>query len=791
MLKPKSWEVCQGLFLVCHAISVAAAPPPPPEPTHHIVVIDCSGSMASELPRIREQLNTKLVSLLGEQDAISIIWFSGRGECDVLLEAVQPSLTDLANIRRAVDRWLRPVGLTGFKEPIERAGEVMRRLKAKGGPARRTSFFFMSDGCDNIWPRPEILKAVDAIRGDVAAATVVEYGYYADSPFLTKMAERLGGSLIMASDFSAYEPVFAAAMARKGGSKKITVALGAEPVGDFAFAVDKDELLTFSPDAFAGKAGVAVPTHLTSIFYLSPVPVGEPEGRLAALAFSASKGAAAGQGKEAIAAAYAAMSLFAQRVKPTIVWSLLRALGDVALIDDFGLCFGKQRYAAFVALCRTAALGGPWFAKGYDPKRAPRADAFTVLDLTDMLGSDSRCRVLTDSDAFQYTRIGRKSVTKDLMLTVGEADVVKGLAEELAKIAEGRLIAPIQEHLTKITEAVSGRKKTLKFHVDAAAAEAGYPIDGIVWKGDLPNVSIRVKRPGTVDLSGVEMSAEVRAMLPPALKTFQYKSYAMVKDGLVHIEWLPVILPREKYDVLVAVGAIDPSVDPVVPVGDDIKVVIDVRKLPVINQRMVGESSARTLAEMAWEEIELKAAAKVFGHYAPERESRGFDEAYGPAATTWLKDHDVTEGNGFSPEDTRAPATDYYVGRSFKVRIPGFSSLPSVEDVRERMGAEQAPADGKKKGKAKGLTASAAVMVPFIKQVDSFLTSPEYTSGCGSRTARRPRRSGASRRAWRRRSSRSSWVRRGRESSRAWTSTRSRSTSAARPATWTSSSATT
>mgnify|MGYP000231654633 CR=1 FL=1 len=78
-----------------------------------------------------------------------------------------------------------------------------------------------------------------------------------------------------------------------------------------------------------------------------------------------------------------------------------------------------------------------------------------MLDLFDLLASDPRCRILTESDAYQYSRIGRKSVTKDLMLTVGEAEEVKALAEEVSKLADARLIAPIKEAVEKITKANS------------------------------------------------------------------------------------------------------------------------------------------------------------------------------------------------------------------------------------------------------------------------------------------------------------------------------------------------
>ena len=746
MSKTRSWEVAPGLFLVCHSLSVAAAPPPPPEPTHHIVVIDCSGSMSGELPRIREQLNDKLVSLLGPDDAISIIWFSGRGQCDVLREAVQVGPAELQNLRAAVNRWLVPVGLTGFKEPIELAGEVMRRLRAKGGTTRRTAVFFMSDGYDNVWPRPEILRAIDALRDDVHAATVVKYGYYADGPFLTKMAERWGGTLIDAVDFNAYEPAFAAALAPKGGGvKKQTAVLDGEPVGEFVFAVDGKDLLTYGVDVVGGgKAGVVVPAHLSQFFYLAPAAVGEKAGSLAALAFSASKGVLTARqpGHEILDAAYAAMALFAQRVRPTIIWALLRALGDAAFIDDFSLCIGKQRYSAFHEQAKAASAGAGWFTKGYDPKRAPREDAFTVIDLFEVLSGDPRCRILTDSDAYQYSRIGRKSVTKDLMLTVTEADDVKALLDEAKALVDGRLIAPIAEAVAKVTKALTGRKAALKFRVDPVAGEAGFPIDGLVWNEDMPNLSFRVKKPGTVDLAGVEMSAECRAALPPALQTFQYRAYTVVKDGLVHIEWLPVYLPRVVYETLVGAGIIDPSKDAPIPDGDGVRVNIDMRKLPVVNQKMVANASARALGEMAWETLKLEAAAKVFRNYKPERESTGFQEKYGPTATAWLAENKVTEGGGYNPQTTRAPAVDFYIGRSLAVKIPGFSKLPSVADVRERMPGAASPTAAavagntpKKAGKAKAMTPVGALMVPALEEVDRFMASPEYTGATDPQAA--------------------------------------------------------
>ena len=174
-----SYKVAESLYLTRHVLdSKKDAPAKPVEvPTNHFVVIDCSWSMSYDLPQIREQLKKKLPKLLKETDTLSIIWFASKGQFGTLLEA-EPvaTLSDLQDVERAIDRWLKPVGLTGFKEPMEEAGKVVERVSKKH-PGSASSLFFMSDGCDNQWSRPDILKATEKAAGGLNSATFVEYGY--------------------------------------------------------------------------------------------------------------------------------------------------------------------------------------------------------------------------------------------------------------------------------------------------------------------------------------------------------------------------------------------------------------------------------------------------------------------------------------------------------------------------------------------------------------------------------------------------------------------------------------
>src|SRR4051812_7410323 len=169
-----SYLISKDLFLVNQKHSTDQAPKVAVElPTNHFAVIDCSGSMYHDLPRIREQLKRKLPKLLKEQDTISLIWFSGRGEFGTLLEA-EPvaTLTDLKAVEHAIDRWLKPCGLTGFTEPIQEAGRVVERV-AKARPGSVSSLLFLSDGCDNQGTRAGILKVMEEAANGFQCTTIV------------------------------------------------------------------------------------------------------------------------------------------------------------------------------------------------------------------------------------------------------------------------------------------------------------------------------------------------------------------------------------------------------------------------------------------------------------------------------------------------------------------------------------------------------------------------------------------------------------------------------------------
>ena len=623
----KHTRIADDLFLIRQKVPCAAPAAPAELPTHHLMVVDCSGSMSADLPQLRAQLKKKLRTLLKEGDALSVVWFSGRGEFGTLFECERlPTLVDLKSVETAVDRWLKPIGLTGFKEPIEEVARLVERADYSSH-----SLVFMSDGQDNCWPRAEVLAAVERAAGGLSAATFVEYGYFADRALLAAMAERAGGQHVFAEHFNRYEPIVEAALRQRPVSgKRVSVAVEGDPIGGFAWTTN---LETSELTAYGVEAGqVRVPDVDKLVFaYLSSRPVGVPTT----------------DKENSPTHLYAALSLFGVRARPDIVFPILRHLGDVSFIREASGLFGKQRYSAFETRAREAVFDGSRrFTEGCDTSAVPRDDAYTVLEFLRLMETDRECRVLVDHPRFEYNRIGRKRVDAP---------------------AEGS-VPPLRFTPKPMPE--------------------GCSVSGLTYNEDTPNVSILVRREGVVDLAPRLKPTELTTLLRE-FPTFIFRNYAIVKDGVVNISTLPVRLSEGALRRLMAesdAGRVPAGV--VEGTGDPALILMHLDRLPVLNRRMVSTQTARLLFECEWALLKVQAAQKVYRGLLKEigalKKSESFEQLYGTSAAEWLKDAGFTDYSGFNPRRVQAESTDYYIARELGVKLKGYASLPSLNEFRKQ-----------------------------------------------------------------------------------------------------------
>lgn len=703
-------KLASKYFLLSQTVAKTQAVAKPVDvPTNHVCVIDCSGSMSWDLPKIREHLKRRLRTLFGQKDTLSIIWFSGRGQFGTLLEA-EPvaTLTDLKAVEASIDRWLKPIGLTGFKEPLEEAAKLVQRIAKKDGVY---SLFFLSDGCDNAWQHSEILQAIEKASGLFNSATIVEYGYYADRRLLTQMAEKFGGVHVFSEDFPRFEPSFDAAMKRQtSNAPKVEVFVGAV-INDFAFALVGDDLLTFSVE----QGRVFVPETVDKVWYVAT------------------------SGKEVAkdeAALYAAMSLFAQRVNSDVVWEALKATGDVRFINQFSTCFGKQNFSTFVDDTKAAAFNAQLqLADGQDFNLVPADDAFTIFDLLETLQANPENLLLLHSKDFKYTKIGRSVVDADETLTKEEQAQVEAITAKMASVSrDAKKLAALQAEITAIT---ANKPKALKFTEEANPK--GVPVQALIFNKERPNISVQTQRFGTVNLSErLPKDAPWVSKVPVDFPTSIFRNYTIVKDGIINVKQLPLRLTGATVRKLVEQGmpfkailgcdgeSVEVARTRVKKAAQEreVPVLIDLTLIPVLNRKMVSAVSAREAFESEVALLELQAAKKVFDNAFKERfpyVSEGFVQRYGDEATKWLDEVGLTD-KGFNPRVLQAEATDFYMAKELAITVKGYSKLPSVNEVRGKMAP---PAPGKKA--AKPLAGPTALMAKYLTELDGYLTGDEYT----------------------------------------------------------------
>jgi hypothetical protein len=710
-MRTTNYTISKDLYLVQQKLNPGHAAKEVKVDTSFILVLDCSGSMSWDLPLIRDQLKKRLPKLLKEKDLLSIIWFSGKNEFGTLLSA-EPVVTlkDLADVNAAIDRWLKPVCLTGFLQPIQEVSTLMDSINKKH-PGYVHALLFLSDGCDNQWNRADILKATEKASGGLASATFVEYGYYADRPLLTAMAEKSGGTLIFSEDFDRYAPLFEASLSKKlSGAPRVEVDIKGDPIGGFAFAMVDGDLLSFD----AADGTVTVPEDLTEVWYLSPTPIGEKGEPISGE-----------DGKHpALGGAYAAISQFSLRMKPNVVFPLLKAIGDVTFIEKFSGCFGKQKYTTFMDAAREAAFNTKQrFTNGWDPNKVPKDDAFTVLDLLNTLADDDGNRLLLDKDDFEYKRISQAREDASDKLTDKEAKEVKALTDQITKEKDLAKLKTLQDKIAAITAS----KVPLKFA--ATPQKTGYNVSSLTFNEKRPNISVLIKKEGTVDLKG---KAPKEHKLPNKFGSFIFRNYAIVKDGIINMKQLPVRMTKgtirrlQKEGMpLEAVQATtgetrEKAITRLNKASKDrpVNVLLDLSVLPVVNRQMIKDASAKTFFEREVALTKARAAQKVYNAYMKEhfpRESTGFKVQYGEEATSWLKNVGITDYSGFGPKQTQAEAKDFYMGKELKVSLKGISTLPSVKDVKKKLGGK--------------MTTRLAFLAPYVEEVEAYMTSSSFKKG--------------------------------------------------------------
>lgn len=617
-------------------------------PTNFITIIDVSGSMGGELGSIRTQLKNKLSNLVKENDTITIIWFSGNRDAGILKEEVEiKSLKSLQDLNNAIDKFIRPIGATAFNQPLILANEAIGRI-TKNRPDSLFSLIFMTDGYNNDCAWSDVIKSLKVLEPKLAASTFVEYGYYADSKAIAQMAEMVGGEKIEAQRFDDYDAVFASKIQKTYSSaKKVLVDVPTNAKFDFAFTISEDnEVILYG----VKDRQVLVPENTKALLYFT-------------------SGAAKFQGytdtkdKELNKLLYGSVYVLSEKLQTEYVDDVFKVLGDQQLYKTYSNAFGKQKLFAFKGLVKEC-IGdqSKQFLAGRSTNIVLDENAYCVMNLIDDLTKDENALVYPLHDEFNYNRIGAKKVAKS-----GELN-----EDQKNKIASAQTV----EELKAITDNLQDTG-ALKFIFNDKTK--GYSISNIVWSSDRANLSLNLRFDGYVELPTNQFGLT-------KFDTFIYRTYTVIKDGILNLSNLPISISQATYNKFLA-GGVKLSNDTKSTTENPI-VIADFSELPIINKKMVKSISAKKLGMLEYELFQTKALEKAYKYYDElhfPKKSKGFVDKYGTEAEAWLKTLGITEYNGFNPSMTTEKGTDFYMAVELNTKIAKHSAVPKIIDVIEKM----------------------------------------------------------------------------------------------------------
>lgn len=603
--------------------------------TNHIFVVDVSGSMYNELQHIRTQLKNKLSNIMKDGDTITIVWFSGRNDAGILKEEVEvKSLKTLSDLNDAIDKWLRPIGMTAFLKPLNLVKDVVNRIKANR-PDSVFSLIFLSDGYNNDCPWNEVITSLKDLENDIAASTFIEYGFYADSQKLTQMASILGGEKISCDGFDEFEPVFDKKISSSiGGGKKVVVEIQDKYLYDFAFSVSNGSVILYN--ITDGK--ILVNSDIQEIYFFSPNAYG-----------------IASQGNDTML--YAAIHVLADKLLPDMAEKIFYVLGDQYYYQMLANAFGKQKLNAFKSAVKECIVDtSKRFPIGRKQIEVVDDNAYCLMNLISDLG-DLNAYFIPSHEDFNYNRIGRKRQAVGSTLTDADKQ----------RLAEAKNVNEAQAILKEFED----KKIDIKFV--ATEPDKAYPLTDLVWNEERANLSVRIYIEGEAILPANRFGID-------KVSTFKYNTFTLIKDGIVNVSKLPL-----KYDSEIAKLILS------VPVHAEVTkdyIVIDLTTLPIINRNMIKSISANELARLEWKLCKLQGDKKVYDFYRKElfpKTSKSYVELLGQECADWLKEIGITDFNGFQPKSTQAESTDFYMSVNLATKIKGLSSLPKVDDVVKKI----------------------------------------------------------------------------------------------------------
>lgn len=592
---------------------------------NHIWLVDRSGSMSRELPRLIEDLKLRHREL-NTQDTLSFGYFSSEGMYRFVFKGLKLTCEEDHNkLDQELNKYKQSLSLTCFSEILQDSLSVIEELS---WISTNFALWLFTDGYPVVSDYPKEVMNIGTALGKLecrlTSAQFIGYGDYYNRELLAQMAAEVGGELRHCSDQQDYGRAMTDFIEGMPTVKKVNVEL--DGMGEIL-------------NVFTIHSGICSYEQAFKEVLVSPPSVGDTFS----VYFISNDVAADSQEVvidennfnkpefySLIDGALAGTVVLNQRMKTADAIALLAVIGNRFLFFKLGSAFTAQEHGEFENQVTDILKSSDWrYPEGYKSNPLPDKNAFCVLDLLDKL-VEHNSSFLPNHPDFRYKRTGRKTVTVE---GYPEFQPIKGASSDIA---------------------------------------------GLTWNSSKLSLSALVRVPGIVylpDASSVGLTA--------AINTYVWKNYTIIKDGHLWTSRLPVVMSEEAISDIYKEDCIDASVP------NSKEVLIDLAQLPLINLTIAESArqpgAGQTLANLTVEDEVLGARLKVYKHLLAEvtPEQVSFD-GFTEEQTAFLQSKGITK-NGFSPPTVKEDVTDQYQVKTFELKVAGWSSLPKVEKAIETL----------------------------------------------------------------------------------------------------------
>lgn len=610
----------------------------------YILIVDFSGSMHYQLPHIRDYVLATIKEKVEFGSTFSIAYFSSTGDHETFLSHFQvDEKMDKKYLEKKLKDKFQSRGATTFTGGLK---ELISILGGKKDDDRSVLVEFITDGYDNGSRVEDILSMVSEASKFADSFTVLEYGNYCNHDLLVKMSdaasENCSSRVVYSKDHNAFSESLDNYIKQEFLSDKISIEA---PQGAMYACVGLSQFKVNE-----GKASVPKSSTVYFIGNTQEVSLdGLNEDDLYVLAYHT-----------------------AFRMYPSIAFKVLSKLGDKALFRAYSNAIGQQRLNECLAyMGKCVEDKSMRFLEGRDYNLVSKDDAFSVLDCMELLQGDKKAKFYPyKTYGWDYSPITQPQEQATAVLSKEEKELIKEYADK--------------GDINSIKE-LTGSKFKLKFD---RTSLSGIPFSDFVFnEGEgRANMSVRAYFKGNVDLSLLN-----RPHLPSMIDTAQYKTYSLVSDGIVNVDFIPTSMSKATFDVLLREGVVEGEFE-----SEDTIHKVNISKLPVVNRESTKNLSFVDMVNDAWEMTKAKAEIKVVRDYISsygEKVNKGLVELYGEDIAKELKE--LGFGSEFNPKTVKIGEWHEEPYSYLKVEFitgakGGAFTLPSVNAVNKKLDEKKA-----------------------------------------------------------------------------------------------------